>query len=175
MTYSEMDNPEELLDLVDATDQVIGPLERSEILGLEASGRGFARGSLVFLENPEGKLWIPIRSKDKKIAPGGYDSSVAEHVGRGEGYEAAALRGLVEETAISPEEAKLVYLGSVPPFTGLPYFHHVYKYPYDEVPKFSQDDYSNYEWLTPKELIEKLEAGAPAKEILLPAVRLLLQ
>ena len=170
-----MDEPDELLDLVDASDQPIGTIVRQEVLSLEASGRGFARGVGVFVVNSRGKLWIPTRQEHKAIAPGGLDFSVGEHVGQGESYRNAALRGLDEELNITPVADRLTEIGTVPPFTGLPYFHTLFTYPSDEVPAFNQADFSGFEWLSPGTLANRLAQGAPAKEVLLPSLQLLMR
>ncbi len=172
---SLMDQPDELLDLVNSRDEVVGTIRREEIPTLEQTGKGYVRAVGVFLVSSEGKLWIPRRQHHKKIAPDGLDFSAAEHVGRGETYDAAALRGLGEELAIDADSAKLTFVGTVKPFAGLPYFHPVYTYPCDEVPRFSTDDFSSYEWLTPAEVKQKLQAREQAKEVLLPAIQLLTQ
>ena len=168
-----MDQPDELLDLVNSQDEVVGTIRREEIPSLEQTGKGYVRAVGVFIVNHEGKLWVPKRQVQKKIAPGGLDFSAAEHVGSGETYDAAALRGLHEELTIDAADAKLTLVGTIKPFAGLPYFHPVYTYPCDEVPHFSTDDFSSYAWLTPAEVKQKLQAGEPAKEVLLPAIRLL--
>lgn len=168
-----IDNPAEILDLVDANDKPIGSIKRSEIPRLEEDKRGFVRAMLVFLENAEGKLWIPIRAHSKKVAPGGLDASAGEHVAAGETYKEAAIRGLQEETNIKADAAKLKYAGTIAPFKGIPYFHKIYLYPFTATPRYNKDDYEAYEWLTPRQIIVKLTTGAKAKEILLPAIKLL--
>lgn len=169
-----MDDPEELLDLVNDQDEVIGTIRREEIPTLEQTGKGYTRAVGVFLINNEGKLWVPRRQQHKKIAPGGLDFSSAEHVDNGETYVAAVLRGLKEELNINADQRKLKSIGIVKPFTSVPYFHPVYTYRYDIVPDFSKDDYSGFEWLTPAEVEQKLQDGEPAKEVLLPALHLLI-
>lgn len=170
-----MDEPEELLDLVDGTDNPIGTIARREILSLEADKRGYARGVGVFLTNQQGQLWIPRRQPHKKIAPNGLDFSVGEHVGHSESYTEAALRGLREELNIEATADELTCLGTVSPFAGLPYFHQIYLYHQNEEPVHNTDDYSSFEWLSPEELLTRLESGETAKEILLPSVQLIVR
>jgi isopentenyl-diphosphate delta-isomerase len=170
-----MDEPEELLDLVDSNDNVIGTLSRHDVLSLEENNVGFTRAVGVFIVNDQGQLWVPRRGVHKKIAPGGLDFSAGEHVGSGEPYEVAAIRGLKEELNITADPTELHEFGSVPPFTGMPYFHKIYGYHSNEVPHFNTADYDTYEWLSPQEAISRLSSGEPAKEILLPSVQLLTQ
>jgi isopentenyldiphosphate isomerase len=167
--------PKELMDLVDIDDNVIGTIDRSEIASLSTSERGFVRAVGVFILNSQGRLWVPKRGAHKKIAPNGLDFSAGEHVGAGESYEHAALRGMEEELNISnPDASKLHLIGKLPPLADLPYFHNIYTYDDDELPDYNRDDFSGYELLYPAELAAKLEAGTPAKGFLLPSVQLLL-
>lgn len=169
-----MDEPDELLDLVDAHDNPIGTIQRHEVPFLEKSGRGFTRAIGIFLINGHGQLWIPRRSGHKKIAPNGLDFSAGEHVGASEDYQSAALRGLQEELGIAPDPGKLSLIGSLPPFAGLPYFHEIFTYPFsDEPPGYDKNDYQSAAWIDPDQLLRTLEGGEPAKEILHPSVRLL--
>ena len=170
-----MDEPDEQLDLVDANDQPIGVISREEVLQLEADGRGFTRAVGVFIINSRGELWVPRRGQHKKIAPGGLDFSAGEHVHRGEPYHDAAVRGLQEELRIQPDQAKLSLTGKLPPFAGIPYFHEIFLYHSNEIPTYNRNDYDSYEWLTPSVLAARLEAGEPAKEVLLPSVQLIVQ
>ena len=170
-----MDEPKEVLDLVNEQDEVIGTVVREEILDLERTGKGYVRAVGVFLVNNAGKLWIPRRQPYKKIAPGGLDFSAAEHVISGESYEDAAIRGIQEELHLRASHAQLQLVGTIKPFTGMPYFHPMYTYPYNDVPDFNANDFSGYEWLSPLEVQRKLLDGEPAKDFLLPAIRLLIQ
>ncbi|MDP7586167.1 MAG: NUDIX domain-containing protein, partial [Verrucomicrobiota bacterium] len=79
---------EEIFDVVDANDQVIGQKTRSEVhrLGL----RHRAIHLLVF--NAEGELFLQKRSTKKDCFPGTWDSSVSGHVDAGETYDACAQR-----------------------------------------------------------------------------------
>ncbi len=171
----QMDEPGEQLDLVDAGDKPIGVISRQEVLSLEQDGRGFTRAVGVFVVNGAGRLWIPRRQLHKKIAPGGLDFSAGEHVGHGELYEDAALRGLHEELDIIPADNKLTFVGDIRPFAGMPYFHKIYLYHAEEVPTYSTSDYSGFAWLTPQEVADKLAAGEPAKEVLAQGIQLVVR
>ena len=171
---AEIDNPTELLDLVDGNDQVIGTMHRQQILELEQTKAGFARACLIFLLSAENHIWIPARADHKKVAPGGFDASVGEHVAQGETYDAAAIRGLQEEVHLQADPSRLRHIGDVPPFGGMPYFHRIYTYPAQDTPAYNHDDYKSDQWLLPKDLRQLLIDGAKAKEILLPAVDLLI-
>jgi isopentenyldiphosphate isomerase len=169
-----IDNPTEILDLVDEHDRQIGTIARWEVTSLEERKRGFVRAVGVFVVNARGQLWIPRRSMTKKIAPGGLDFSAGEHLGRGETYEYAALRGLIEELKIHAEADQLNFLGIISPFPGMPYFHHIFLHYSDVAPNFDREDYIGFEWIMPEALLKKLDCHEPAKEILLPAAKLLM-
>lgn len=172
---TSMDEPEELLDLTDDQDNIIGTIHRQEVLSLEKSRRGFARAVGVFLLNEHGQLWIPRRSKHKMIAPGGLDFSAGEHVMHNESYRAAALRGLREELTIHADPGKLFFIGTIPPFPSMPYFHEIFGYPYNKTPTFSDKDFTEYEWLSPGEVYNRLSAGESSKEVLLLSIHLVIQ
>jgi len=88
--------PDELFDIVDEHDHVIGQAMRSVV-----HQRGlWHRGVHVLLFTPDGKLLVQQRSKDRLHAPSALDCSVSEHLKAGEDYYAAAVRGLKEEMGL---------------------------------------------------------------------------
>lgn len=88
--------PDELFDVIDENDQVIGQEMRSVV-----HQRGlWHRGVHVFLFTNDNKLLVQQRSKDKSQSPLTLDCSVSEHVKAGEDYYHAAVRGLSEELGI---------------------------------------------------------------------------
>lgn len=93
---------DELLDIVDDHDLVVGQQMRStvHVLGLQH------RGVHVFLFTPERKMLIQKRSADRIHFPSALDCSVSEHVKAGESYLNAAIRGLKEELGLTDLEIK---------------------------------------------------------------------
>lgn len=87
---------EELLDIVDENNQIIGQEKRSAV---HQSGL-WHRGVHIFLLTPEHKLVIQQRGKRRKESPSALDCSVSEHLKAGESYLAGAIRGLREELGI---------------------------------------------------------------------------
>jgi len=67
----------DLMDIVDKDDKVIGTINQADARNLLESKAGYIRGTVAFIQNSEGKLWIPTRSADKRIAPNGLDFGVA--------------------------------------------------------------------------------------------------
>jgi isopentenyl-diphosphate delta-isomerase len=166
---------EEVLDLVDENDQVVGTILHSEVFD-EANLQGrYLRASNLFIINSEGKLWVPKRLATKKLAPNGLDYSAGEHVGSGESYVDAAVRGAAEELNlhIEPEDLELMFKTSPDPKVA-PYFDTNFLYRSDDVPAYSPDDFQSWAWMSPEELLQQLDSGTPAKKSLRPAVALLL-
>jgi len=87
---------DELLDIVDDADQVIGQELRAVVHqhGLQH------RGVHIFLVTPENKLVVQQRGWQRETCPLALDCSVSEHVKAGEGYREAARRGLAEEMGL---------------------------------------------------------------------------
>jgi isopentenyldiphosphate isomerase len=84
---------EELFDVVNERDEVVGRAPRGEVhrLGL----RHRATHTLVF--NSRGEVFLQKRSLQKDRQPGLWDSSASGHVSSGEDYDACAARELEEE------------------------------------------------------------------------------
>lgn len=89
--------PEEILDVIDESDQVIRQAGREEIHVQGLTHRGVH----IFLFTPEGTLVVQKRTRDRAQYPSLWDCSVSEHVKTGEDYEEAAVRGLREELGLS--------------------------------------------------------------------------
>ncbi len=168
-----MQDEDELLDLVDADDSVIGTIARSQKASLKT--RGFLRASEMFVQNSSGQLWVPRRQKHKTIAPGGLDYSASGHIGAGESYAEGLAREVEEELNLKINPKCLRFIHKFPP-TGAEkmFFRSVYVYHSDNVPRFNPEDFSEYYWLTPQELLSKLEGGEPAKRSLQETVRYLI-
>lgn len=87
---------EELLDIVDDNDHVIGQESRTIV-----HQRGLQhRGVHVFLFTDDGKMLIQKRSADRAASPSLLDCSISEHVKAGEDYHDAAIRGMREELGV---------------------------------------------------------------------------
>jgi len=88
--------PEELFDIIDDNDNVIGQAARSDV---HRSGL-LHRGVHLLLFDREGRLLIQKRSADRKQYASLWDCSVSEHVKAGESYLEAAMRGAKEELGV---------------------------------------------------------------------------
>lgn len=152
---------DELLDLVDNDDNVIGTQWR---LNAHANHLHNFRVINAFVMNNEGKLWIPRRAPTKTLFPNGLDVSVGGHVEAGAGYEATFRRETQEEINVDIDTVPWKDLGPLSPYVhGVNAFMHVYEMRMNETPRYNPDDFTEFFWLTPKELIARIDAGEYAK------------
>ena len=102
-------NLDELFDVVDEQDRVIGQATRREV---HAHGRRH-RAVHLLVVNGAGRVFLQKRSMQKDIFPGAWDSSAAGHVGAGEDYDGTARRELAEELGLKlPAQAASSGLGA---------------------------------------------------------------
>ncbi len=153
---------DELLDLVNNNDEVIGTIWRSEYDTLVADKRGNIRAVEMVIQNDEGKLWIPKRTAHKRVAPGGLDYSMGGHVSSGETYMQSALREIQEELNLNLSDKDLTFIQKFRPVV-LPYFRVLYVYRSNIAPMYNPNDFVSAEWISPRDLIDKLDNGVPAK------------
>src|SRR2546423_630730 len=92
---------EEIFDVVNDQDEVIGQRARSEVhrLGLQH------RAVHVLVFNSRGRIFLQKRSMKKDRQPGVWDSSASGHLETGEGYDACAIRELREEIGLNLQSA----------------------------------------------------------------------
>lgn len=101
-----MNLSEEIFDVIDEDDRIIGKCTRTE-----AHEKGLLhRGATVLVFNKKGEILIQKRSSQKKIDPGKWAASAAGHVESGAGYLETAKRELFEELGI---KAKLYEMGKM--------------------------------------------------------------
>ncbi|MEV6103563.1 NUDIX domain-containing protein [Streptomyces sp. NPDC051940] len=88
---------DEILDVVDEDDRVLGQAPRAEIY---AKGLRH-RCVFVLARDPQGRVFVHRRTARKLVFPSMYDMFVGGVVGAGESYEEAALREAEEELGVS--------------------------------------------------------------------------
>lgn len=92
---------EEIFDIVDEEDRVIGTAPRRLCHGDPSLVH---RTAHVIVFHPDGRrILLQLRTKAKDIQPGRWDTAVGGHLDRGEDYETAARREMHEELGLSPE------------------------------------------------------------------------
>jgi isopentenyldiphosphate isomerase len=92
---------EEIFDVVNERDEVVGKRPRSEVhrLGL------MHRAVHVLVFNARGEVFLQKRSMSKDRQPGLWDSSASGHLDSGEAYDACAVRELSEEIGLRLDSA----------------------------------------------------------------------
>lgn len=91
---------EEMFDVVDDRDEVVGRALRSEV-----HARGLLHRAVhVLVFNARGEMFLQKRSKTKDREPSRWGAACSGHVDSGEGYDTAALRELGEELGWQPAE-----------------------------------------------------------------------
>ena len=91
-----MNERDEIFDVVDAENNIIGKASRHEVHSKSLMHRSVH--ILVF--SPQGNLFLQKRSMNKDESPGLWDTSAAGHVGVGEDYFHCAKRELEEELGV---------------------------------------------------------------------------
>lgn len=104
---------EEIFDVVDENDRVIGQRPRSEVHRLHL----FHRATHVLVFNREGELFLQKRSMTKDSSPGLWDSSASGHLDRGESYDACARREFREELGVDPPPLERLFKVAASPET----------------------------------------------------------
>lgn len=160
---------DELLDIVNEHDQVIGQQLRSEIYRHQ---NVHFRVVNAFIQNDKGQLWIPRRSHTKRIFPLCLDSSMGGHVGAGESYQEAFARELMEELRIDAALSGWKEIGRLTPHEhGVSAFMKVFLLRSNDEPDYNKDDFIESFWLTPAELLACIEGGDGHKDDLPLMVR----
>ncbi|MGQ0633554.1 MAG: NUDIX hydrolase [Planctomycetaceae bacterium] len=105
--------PEEIFDVVDEADRVIGQAPRSVVHQQKLRHRAVH----IFVFNPHGELLLQLRSATKDEYPLCYTSSASGHLGTGESYDQAAPRELEEELGLTGCALERLYKFSAAPET----------------------------------------------------------
>ncbi len=139
---------EEIFDVVNERDEIIGQRSRSEVhrLGL------LHRAVHVLVFNSSGKVFLQQRSAQKDRQPGLWDSSASGHVDSGEEYDTCAIREVREEIGLILTGAprRLFKLPASPQTDQ----EHVWVYSCQAEGPFtlSPEEIQNGGWFTPQEV-----------------------
>jgi len=144
----------ELLDIVDATDRVIGQASRDDI----HREQHLHRATHIVLSNSRGEVFVQLRSNSKDNNPGMWDTSAAGHVDAGESYVGCAVREVREELGVevSPEQLEFVSRLHPSPENGFE-FVMVYRAISDDPLSLQADEVADGRWLSPHELDHWIE------------------
>ncbi len=157
---------EEFLDIVDHNDQVIKTLPRSEVYGKGLFGQ--MRSVWLLIRNSHGQLWIPRRCSTRQVCPDHLEGSVVGHVQAGETYQQALIRETQEEVGFDLTKQSYRHLGKLIPHIHQSFcFADVYECRMDQEPvNWNRQEFSEWSWLTPAELLQRLKQGEKIKDTL---------
>lgn len=107
------DQQDEVLDVVDETNTPISTAPRKQcheegLLHRSTHIFLFRSHLVIGRSSPQIQVLLQQRSEQKKLGPGLWDVTVAEHVSAGESYREASVRGMREEIGLSVGEGMLV-------------------------------------------------------------------
>lgn len=147
---------EEIFDVVDEHDQVIGQASRPVVHRDNLLHRAVS----IFVLKPDGRLLLQLRSDSKDQCPGCYTSSASGHVDTGEDYETAAIRELHEELSL---DEPIKYLANFPggPETAFE-FTALYELVTDVEPVLDLEEIASAEFL-PLDTIAEMMTESPEK------------
>ena len=142
--------PEEIFDVVDADDRVIGQAHRSVV----HAGRLLHRAVHIFVFNSRGDLLMQLRSHLKDEYPLCYTSSASGHLGSGETYDEAAPRELQEELGL---QGPLEWLAKFPAAPETAHEHTVlYRLTTSTAPRFDPNEIAEVEFVPLEMIAERM-------------------
>ena len=157
---------EEIFDICDADDRVIGQAPRSQVHAQKL----LHRAAHVFVFNSRQELLVQVRSANKDEFPHCYTSSASGHLSTGEDYLESAQRELQEEIGIV---APLEFLGKFPACRDLAWEHTVlYRTHSDAPPCPDPYEVAEIRHYTLPDLLRQLEEQP---EIFSPPFRVLVE
>ncbi|MFK4148369.1 NUDIX hydrolase [Streptomyces sp. NPDC004065] len=148
-----MSAADEILDIVDENDRVVGQSPRGEAY---AAGLRH-RCAFIEVRDAQGRIFVHRRTPTKLVHPSLYDMFVGGVVGAGESYDDAALREAEEELGVSglarPEFVfKFLYDGGA----GRSWWSAVYQVRCDLPVRPQAEEIAWYGFLTPQEVERRL-------------------
>jgi len=153
-----MGSGDELVDVVDENDQVVGVVTRSAM----RTGRLRHRTAFVLVVSSDGRVLVHRRSPTKDVWPGLWDLAAGGVLASGESYGDGAIRELAEELGITG----VALIALVPPGHGrfesdeVAEVAAIYQVTWDGPVEFTDDEVSEARWVTSAEL-ETMVAHEP--------------
>lgn len=160
---------DELLDLVDDDNNVIGTIWRSEA---RARGVVHLRGIHAFIQHSNGKILVPTRSKFATKLPEGLDFSISGYLLSGETYEQGLAREAREEMTIDIQQHdhRLLHIYNAAREPETTSFSAFYLINSDATPIFNQHDFDSVSWMHPQEVLDLIAQGKNAKKMIKPII-----
>jgi len=144
---------EEMLDIVNELDEVVGQAARRDI----HRNNQLHRATHIILTNSAKQVFLQLRSLTKDTNPGLWDSSAAGHVDAGESYLDCALRELEEELGVSVAASELLEIGRLSPSADNGFeFVRIYAASSDDPITLEAGEVDDGSWLTMVELDARL-------------------
>lgn len=142
-------SPDEMFDVVDAHDRVVGQATRSEVHARHLRHRAVH----VFWIRDDGLLCLQRRSYAKDSCPGLLSTSCAGHLDAGEDYAPAAVRELGEELGIVVGSRDIAEVDACPSHPDLGHeFVRVYLLNGMHAPRIAPGEVDALLWRTPLEV-----------------------
>ncbi|MFD6417665.1 NUDIX domain-containing protein [Streptomyces sp. NPDC060194] len=155
-----MSAAEEILDVVDARDRVVGQATRGEVYARKLRHRC----AFVLVRDGQDRIFVHRRTAAKLVYPSHYDMFVGGVLGAGEGYAEAALREAEEELGVRglPQPTPLftfLYEGA----DGQSWWSHVAEVRCVLPVRPQAEEVAWHAFLTEAELVERLAADGPGE------------
>lgn len=144
-------SPDELFDVVDELDAVIGQQRRADV---HAQGL-LHRAVSVFVFNSSGQILLQLRTATKDEYPLCWTSSCSGHLDAGEDYDTAAVRELQEELGLTTPIERLVKFDAGPETANE--FTVLYRTTADEIPAPEVDEIERVEFVDVDEVSRRVE------------------
>jgi 8-oxo-dGTP pyrophosphatase MutT (NUDIX family) len=143
---------DELLDIVDERDQVVGRMARGE-----ATAKGLRhRCVFILVRDGTGRIFVHRRTTAKLVYPGLHDMFVGGVVGAGEAYDDAALREAEEELGVSGLARPAPLFSFLYEGDGLTWWSRVYEVRCDLPVDPQKEEVAWHAFLTEEELERRL-------------------
>ena len=147
-------NPNEMFDVVNERDEVVGRAARREV-----HARGLLHRAVhVLVFDRAGRVFLQKRSMKKDMSPGLWDSSCSGHVDSGEDYDTAAQRELGEEIGIVMASPPARWWRIDACEATAQEFVWVYRLNHDGPLVLDPEEIEGGEWLAPAEVSTKVKA-----------------
>ena len=146
---------DELIDVVDEQDRVVGRARRSE----SYARRLRHRCSFILVRNGEGRIFVHRRTDTKRVFPGAHDMWVGGVVGAGESYDEAAWREAREELGVPDLPAPEFLFKFLYETAEHAWWSAAYEITWDGPVHPQAEEVAWHTFLTEAELDERLAAG----------------
>ena len=146
-----MGGADELVDLVDADDRVVGVISRREM----RQYRGRHRTVFIVVRSGAGDVLVHRRADHKDVWPGRWDLAAGGVVASGETYDEAAVRELAEELGIEGVALQRLGRGAYED-TDVAEIAVVYGAEWDGPIRFADGEVTAAEWVSRRELAAAL-------------------